>query len=459
MRRSEMNDRVNAFYKWFVYPVYRFPDGRRVMSAFSSMLDSQWYSAERLEALQVRKLSQLLRFAAGRVPRYRDASERFKEKSEAFKHISELASFPVTERDRIRENAEEFQASGYRWRRFERRATGGSTGSPLRFLKDSESQVWAEAAWLRGRSWGGVRIGDRGALVGATHVSVLGAARQRLMNLVPLVAFGGVGKAGETLRTLRQIRPKSISSFASVLVDLAETAKEQHIRDLCIPVVFSTGEKLFEFQRALLREVFRSEVRDCYGSNEVGGMAYECERGRMHVSSEHVVVEVVDDDGKSVRDKVGRLVVTDLDNRVMPFIRYAIGDMGALSSERCACGRGLEVLESIDGRVQEFLVNCAGERVPAIRFPCLFRELREIAQYQIVQDTRDRAVLRYVPRTADHLEERDWMVRCIKETLGEGVVVAAREEASIERTPHGKTRFVVCNIGARAGGKEGPRAT
>ena len=436
-----------GLYALLGYPLYRFPYGGAVLKALRGLLRSQWATPAELEALRVAKLRRVVRHAVEHVPAFRMLEKKQGEARFDIGSCSDLSRLPLTGKADLRDHASEFRSE--RLRRISHRvgSTGGSTGEPLRFLKDRESDIWSEAAWLRGRLWAGVHIGDKGVVVGATRVSALGYLRQLLVNLHPMVAFGDAKLFEENVRKLARIRPKAVNSFSSVLVELAEAARRTGRTDARIPIIFNTGEKLFEHQRELVRDVFGSEIRDCYGSNEVGGVAYECEMGRLHVSSEHVIVEVLNERGQAVTDEVGRIVITDLDNLSMPFLRYEIGDMGSVSSRKCACGRVLEVLESIDGRVQECLVDSVGRRVSAIVFPCRFKDLRHVERYQIVQETRRHVVLRFVPIGQNYHDEVERMKRVLEEVLGTGIDVEVRREAQIERTPHGKTRYVVTAAG------------
>ena len=400
-----------GLYALLGYPLYRFPYGGAVLKALRGLLRSQWATPAELEALRVAKLRRVVRHAVEHVPAFRMLEKKQGEARFDIGSCSDLSRLPLTGKADLRDHASEFRSE--RLRRISHRvgSTGGSTGEPLRFLKDRESDIWSEAAWLRGRLWAGVHIGDKGVVVGATRVSALGYLRQLLVNLHPMVAFGDAKLFEENVRKLARIRPKAVNSFSSVLVELAEAARRTGRTDARIPIIFNTGEKLFEHQRELVRDVFGSEIRDCYGSNEVGGVAYECEMGRLHVSSEHVIVEVLNERGQAVT--------------------------------KCACGRVLEVLESIDGRVQECLVDSVGRRVSAIVFPCRFKDLRHVERYQIVQETRRHVVLRFVPIGQNYHDEVERMKRVLEEVLGTGIDVEVRREAQIERTPHGKTRYVV----------------
>ena len=98
--------------------------------------------------------------------------------------------------------------------------------------------------------------------------------------------------------------------------------------------VYSTAEVLHDDQRTLMERAFCGKVFNQYGCREVPNIAWECRHGNMHVFSDMVQLE-------SVSDAEGdRLLVTSLTDRVMPFIRYALGDSGRLVDGQCPADWG-----------------------------------------------------------------------------------------------------------------------
>ncbi len=125
---------------------------------------------------------------------------------------------------------------------------------------------------------------------------------------------------------------------------------------------------------------------------EVGVVALQCPQAPvLHVSSEHVVVEVLDDDGAPCEPgRVGRVVVTDLQNFATPLVRYEVGDF-AVAGEACACGRTLPVLTSVAGRTRDLFVRANGERFcPRLQTESFAFDVG-LRQIQLVQDALDHA--------------------------------------------------------------------
>lgn len=130
-------------------------------------------------------------------------------------------------------------------------------------------------------------------------------------------------------------------------------------------VVLSTYQYLTKRHRTLLEEAFRAPVRDTYSATELGGYmaATECHRGRMHVREDHVFVEVLDEEGAALESGIGRLVVTSVANRVMPLVRYEVGDLASWDDD-CDCDYGSEWrCIRIEGRRRDLLEATDGSLV------------------------------------------------------------------------------------------------
>src|SRR5690606_7341950 len=140
--------------------------------------------------------------------------------------------------------------------------------------------------------------------------------------------------------------------------------------------IITTAEVLSESDRAVIERVFGCKVFNEYGCGEVGTIAHECKFGNLHVNSENVIVEIVDDHGEGVAiGEVGEIVVTDLVNYSMPLIRYKIKDFGAFGSDCCECGVGLPIIKEIFGREYDYLVNDIGEKFHGEFFLYIVEEL------------------------------------------------------------------------------------
>ena len=117
------------------------------------------------------------------------------------------------------------------------------------------------------------------------------------------------------------------------------------ISNLKIRAIVSTTEILHDYQRKYLESVYKCPVMDEYGASEVGIVAKECPKNNMHLVAENVIVEIIRDGERVGPNEFGEIVVTNLNNRMMPAIRYKVGDVGRLTEGQCACGVKLPLFD------------------------------------------------------------------------------------------------------------------
>lgn len=405
----------------------------------------RWASYERaprreLDRVRSAKLQHLLQ-AAQRTPYW---NELLRDHNQLVaSNSAPLAQLPILTKQTVRTQGSRMLVNGAPPRGVTWSSTGGSTGEPLRIARDAATSVAGAAARLRGFRWLGVRPGARlMAVKNYSRISWRGWLYCLVANIRVIDPIGqDQGQGSEIIRRLRAFQPLCLDGYPTSLLKLAELAEGG--TPVEVPVIFATGEMLYPAQRQKLAATFSARVAVYYGCNEVSSLAYECEHGRLHVSEEHVILETVDANGQPVWEQPGRLLVTDLDNHVMPFLRYEVGDRGTLTREPCPCGRTLTVLQELQGRLQDVLQNARGDILPAIFFAGQFRQLPGVRAYQLVQTSLDKVTIRYVVAGADAKTSIDSLCGAITARLGPQVQLQRERCETIPLTPRGKMRLVM----------------
>jgi phenylacetate-CoA ligase len=417
-------------------------------------LERESWSAERWESWREERLGFLLRRAATAVPYYREqwAARRRRGDRASCEY---LENWPVLEKDALRETPKAFVADDRDVRRMFHVHTSGTTGKALDVWYDRETaREWYALFEARCRRWSGVSRRDRWAILGGqlvrpAHVRrppfwVWNAAlRQLYMSSYHLAP----DLMAHYLDALVSHRVGYLLGYTSSLYALAQEAQRLGRRDLRMAVVLTNAEPLFDYQRRVIEEVFQCPVRETYGMAELAAGASECEAGALHLWPEASAVEVcggVEDEAGNV---VGDLVSTGLLNDAMPLVRYRVGDRVRLArradGERCACGRTLPRLASIEGRADDVLYTADGRRVG--RLDPVFKANLPVREAQIIQEALGRIRVRYVPAqgftraTAESITER------LRARMGEVEVVLERVE-EVPRGANGKFRAVVCDL-------------
>jgi phenylacetate-CoA ligase len=168
-------------------------------------------------------------------------------------------------------------------------------------------------------------------------------------------------------------------------------------------------------------------------------IAGECEQRRgLHINAENLVVETQGDDGEP-----SEILVTDLHNYGMPFVRYGTGDMGTIRAASCRCGRGLPMLESIEGRLLDSIRTSDGRTVPGEFFPHLLKEVPEFAQYRVEQRSLDHVVISAVLTQPLSEQSRALLRHEIGKVLGTSTRWEVQSVSEIPKLRSGKRRVTV----------------
>ncbi len=357
---------------------------RPVLAALRELETSQWLPAADVEALQVRKLRPLLAHAGTTVPYYRDLFARIGFDPLRVQSIGDLCALPILERDTLIERFDDLRSERPPSRAVGR-ATGGSTGRPVRFLVDEPETATRSAHIDRNLRWLGWDPGDRLAFVwgsdidSAEHRGALARLRDAVSGTLWIDAFTlGRGDLDDALRRIQEHDPAVLIGYPSSLHLLAERALASG-RTLSLRGIQTSAEMLAPRVREDLQKAFGCRVLDRYGCREAGIIAHECPEGRLHVNAEAVVMECPQ----------GDVVVTALNNYAMPLIRYRNEDSGEMSAGVCACGRGLPLAGGIRGRLSDVIRAPGGRLIHGEFFTHLFYDAPGVKRFQVRQVRRD----------------------------------------------------------------------
>ncbi len=409
---------------------------------------SQWLSARELQQLQLSRLKGLLEFAAREVPYYAALFNRAGVKPGQISSLADMTHIPYLDKEVIRQHQTEIQRRN-QLAGTQKMSTGGSTGSPVAVYVDPSRAAFTDAVRMRAHRWFGVDIGVREIALWGSPIELgrqdwLRNLRDRIVNSHFLAAFDmSEERMAEYGTFIRRFHPAKMYGYASAFYLLAEFLKTRNWQPPSeMKVIFVTAEPLYDFQRRTVEQVFQCAVAGEYGARDAGLMANECPKGGLHIPAEGMIVEIESPDSTGL----GEIVVTNLFSQAMPIIRYRTGDMGRLLSEPCPCGRGLPRFESVEGRRTDFLITPSGRLLHALAIIYPLRESPLVKQFQVVQETVNRIVLRIVPERALTTEETLGLVKKAQLAVGSGVEIAVDCVGEIPRLASGKYRYVISNV-------------
>jgi phenylacetate-CoA ligase len=448
-----MSSAYTSFVANVLFPLHERVKGHTTLAVRKALEESQWWSPERLQKLQTDRLRELLRHAGAQVPYYRDlfAKERFDPASVT--SVADVARIPLLSKALIRAKCKALfsdEAKG-----LVRMNTGGSSGEPLIFYVGRDRVSHDVAAKWRATRWWGVDIGDRETVVWGSPLELnaqdrVRALRDRLLRTQLLPAFRMSAKELDVfIARIRRMRPRMLFGYPSALALIARHAAErrQRMDDLGIQVAFVTAERLYDDQRTEIARIFGCRVANGYGGRDAGFIAHECPAGRMHVTAEDLVVEIVDADGRPLpAGDSGEIVVTHLASKDFPFIRYRTGDVGVLDSAACECGRGLPVLREVQGRSTDFIVGADGTVMHGLALIYVMRDLPGIKSFKIIQESVQRTRVQIVPETGFSSGIAARIVSGFRARIGESVDVSIEQMDDIPPERSGKRRYVVSQV-------------
>ena len=436
---------LDTLNRHLMHPLMAWRAGSAHLRHLRTLRRTQFDPPEVIRARQLAALKAQLRHAWDTVPYYRAAWTKAGVHPSDVRELADLEAFPVLTKADIRRHNRELVSSAHDISTLRVKRTSGSTGVPLTIYCDEPAMQWKAACTIRSDEWSGYRLGQRVAKVWGNpeyrHFGLKGRLRNRLFDRAVYLDTLNLNddRIAEFTRTIRRHRPGLIFGHAHSLYLLACSLKKSRVCDVRPNGIISTAMILHDWQRTVIEGVFGCQVTNRYGCEEVSLVASECEEHRgLHLNADSIYHEVQSD---------GKLLLTDLSNRAMPLIRYQVGDVVVPSSRVCKCGRGLPLIERVEGRDADYVLTPAGHLVSGISLTENFAVLVPgAAQVQIVQESLTRLRIRLVADDAFGPGSRAKIAELVRDTFGGAVAHDVELVDAIPQEPSGKYRFCISKV-------------
>ncbi|MCC7485124.1 MAG: phenylacetate--CoA ligase family protein [Burkholderiales bacterium] len=436
-----------------IWPAHPGLEGARVLGLLWQLERSQWWTPERLAERQLVQLRRLLEHAGAHVPLYRERFARAGFDPRAGVTWDAFRRLPLLERHEIQETGEALcsEAPPPRHGRIRTAHTSGSTGRPISVRVSEATGFYWRVFSVREHLWRDRDFYARYAMIdtGAADGEYRGwdAALGAAFWTGAIVTLGSERPIAEQARWLLRRSPAYLQTYPSNLAGLARYFVDHGLLLPRLREARTYGEVLPGDTRALARRAWGVPVTDFYSCRELGPIALQCPRyEHLHVQSESVVVEVLDDAGEPCPPgAVGRVVLTGLTGYAMPLVRYAIGDYAEVGPP-CPCGRGLPVLRRVLGRQRNLVTLPDGSR----HWPTFPAEgwlaVAPVRQLRLVQRSVTHIEVEYTaPRTLAPGEQQR-LAQWLCGRLGHSFRIAFTRVAAIARAPNGKFEDFVSEI-------------
>ncbi|MBN1946998.1 MAG: phenylacetate--CoA ligase family protein [Bradymonadales bacterium] len=341
--------------------------------------------------------------------------------------------------------------------------TSGSTCEPLIYPGNQEKYAYGFANAWRCRGWWGLHLGvkavcfyERGFSIyldwkGRIKRFLVHEVRDRLANYRLFSAYElDEPRMAKAFGYIRKVRPDMLIGYASSLYVFSDWVERSGLteaaRRMGVAGVVSTSEVLYDWQQETIERVWGCPAINEYGCVEATIIAHECPERSWHTMAESMYVEIEPFENADLGEgpKVGEVVLTHLLDHTAPLIRYAPGDLSTLVKGTCRCGRGLPMIDRVQGRKHDLIVTREGKCVHGQLFTHLVQRTGVVQKFQVVQESYDRLSISAVLQAGKSMsEEQETALKAeIRKHLGDQVEIIISYVPELPNEASGKYRWV-----------------
>jgi phenylacetate-CoA ligase len=438
--------------------------GGRLTRRMAGFQHAHTLSPDELRARQDALLQRIVRRALTTVPYYRDVARERGLGPDDIRTVDDLSALPIIDKNVFRSRPlEDFLADDLpRWRRLPY-TTSGSTGDPFRFVLDRNAMPLVFASHLYYDALHGLDPLDRSLRImgppsqdpppeapplGARLRAVATRLTQRSYERLTQVRLSTIEASPERVRAiLDAFQPTYILGYTATLASIADAFLASGYRPRrALRAVITIAETLTPERQRSLEACFEAPIVNRYGQREFKYWCAQSPPGdpsRFIVNTELVAWETLRADGSPApHGEVGRVVLTNLHNEVMPFLRYETGDLAAVDASPWPDGPGFPVVTRLDGRTQEVLRTPSGRTIDATTLGHHLAVVRghvdSIRLYQLIQTDRDRVTLRIVPPAPLDAPTLERIRNDLADLLGPGLAISLEVVEDIPLEKSGK---------------------
>jgi phenylacetate-CoA ligase len=374
------------------------------------------------------------------------------------KRIQNWTDIPVLTKKHLQQPLSERLSKGVKKRDMHIHNTSGSSGTPFFFAKDKFCHAMSWAVIDDRFGWHGIEMGR--SLQARFYGIPLGGIsyyKEKLKDILAArVRFPVFDLSEKKLREYLQLFSRHpfvyINGYTSSLVLFARYIIQQGItlKESCptLLAVFTTSEVCDDIDRKIMEQGFGVKVVNEYGAAELDLIAVQDVEGDWLLNYETLYVEILDDAGMPVPPGVeGRVVITSLFNKAMPFIRYELGDMAVLSDRQ----KGpYKILEKVSGRINDVAILPSGKKAPGLTFYYISKSLLEqggiLKEFIIRQTAIDQFTFEYVADRMLTKAEELQVQKAMDKYLEPGLIANFEHRDVITRTKAGKLKHFYSEI-------------
>ena len=437
-----------------VFPLIEMIRHEPIRNCLKELNKSQWYSYDQLKEIQWNKLKKLIEYSYYNVEYYKNCFDSNKISPSDIKSFEDFSKIPLLSKKDIRTAGKDIYSKIYDGK-VEECKSGGTQGKPLYLVRDSLSSAYGRAAYYRCLNWYGLRIGDKQLRVWGLPLNIEKAKKEirkdSILNRIRISAFD-IKKETiyKSYKLIKNFKPVYMYGYVSGIVKICQLMRDENLdgRALKIKYAVTTAEMISESQRKIIEDFLDCSVINEYGCGEVSVVASECPAGNLHVNMENVLVESIQKNPDQKDSK--EIILTNLNSFSMPLLRYRICDTGNLVESKCACGRKLEIIDSITGRIVNMLLSTDGRYIAGNIFRYIafdfITKYKGIKDFKVIQKQKKKIeiILSKDTNFSDNLLEK--FTAEVKKILGQDMKITYQFQKDIALEKSGKRLFVYSEL-------------
>lgn len=365
---------------------------------------------------------------------------------------------PILTKADLQQPLQERLSKGYHLKNIHKGKTSGSSGHPFTYAKDKTCHALSWASFYDHYEWYDLDLNNsKQARFYGIPLDFLGYRKERLKdrlgNRYRFSIFDlNDHKMQKIVKKFKTTPFNYINGYTSSIVLFAKYLKRNNIilTEICptLKACIVTSEMLFESDRELLEQQFNIPIINEYGASEIGLIAFQNQDNELKIDNDLLFVEILDDQNNILPDgEVGRIIITSLYNKAHPFIRYEIGDLGALSRN---IKNNTSTLSKLQGRTNDIAILPSGKVVPGLTFYYITKSVIEesgnVSEFVIEQTQKDTFKFIYTAKRELTTLEKEAIKEATYTYLENGLTIFFKKVSVMDRSNRGKLKQFVSKV-------------
>ena len=425
--------------------------GYNIDRASNELNNIQSYSLDDFKIWQEKKKWELVKFHY--------SNNRIYKKKIGNNLPTKWENLPILEKADYQMDMEELLSEGYSKSNTYIGNTSGSSGQPFFFAKNKYAHAMSWALINNRYSWYDIKLHSRQARFFGIPLENTSKFQEKIKDWImnrtrfPIFDMSSIALENFIIK-FKKNKFKYIYGYVNSLVLFARYLLEKKIilNTICpsLNYCITTSEVLTKEDRNILSKSFGVPIINEYGVSEAGALvAFENTKNHWLLNRETQFIEIVDQYGRIVKDgSSGDILITDLYNKAMPFIRYRVGDIGIIKKGRLS--NNYQVLDKLIGRTNDNILLPSGKISPGLTFYYISRSILEssgiLKEFIIRQISINTFIFDVVSERDLNGNEKDDIKKKMDQYLEKGLTLKINRVKKINRPPSGKLKHFYSEI-------------